>query len=162
MRDNAITYEGLARLTDELVLLTSEGRRQMAERIRQALSTDANPAENADYFAAREDQAQLERRIALLEDRIASAELVDPDEANGVVDVGELVRLRELASGETLAYELVGSTEADPSAGRISSVSPLGRALLGRKPGDVVVVEAPLGERRFELLAIETPAYARG
>ena len=160
MRDNAITYEGLARLTDELVLLTSEGRREMAERIRQALSTDANPAENADYFAAREDQARLERRIAMLEERIA--ELVDPDGENGVVDVGERVRLRELASGEEIAYELVGSTEADPGAGRISSVSPLGRALLGRKPGDVVVVDAPLGERRFELLAIETPAYARG
>jgi transcription elongation factor GreA len=162
MRDNAITYEGLARLTDELVLLTSEGRREMAERIRHALSTDANPAENADYFAAREDQARLERRIAMLEDRIAAAELVDPDGANGVVDVGERVRLRELASGEEVAYELVGSTEADPSAGRISSVSPLGQALLGRKAGDVVVVDAPLGRRRFELLAIETPAYARG
>ena len=162
MRDNAITYEGLARLTDELVLLTSEGRREMAERIRQALSTDANPAENADYFSAREDQARLERRIAMLEERIAAAELVDPDGENGVVDVGERVRLRELASGEEIAYELVGSTEADPGAGRISSVSPLGRVLLGRKPGDVVVVDAPLGERRFELLAIETPAYARG
>ena len=161
MRDNAITYEGLARLTDELVLLTSQGRREMAERIRQALSTDANPAENADYFAAREDQAQLERRISMLEERIAAAELVDPDGANGVVDVGERVRLRELASGEEIAYELVGSTEADPR-GRISSVSPLGRALLGRRPGDVVVVDAPLGERRFELLAIETPTYARG
>lgn len=162
MRDNAITQEGLTKLTDELERLRDGDRREMAERIRQAVSTDANPSENADYFEAREDQARLEQRIALLEKRVACAELVDPNGANGIVDVGERVRLQDLESGEKLAYELVGSVESDPFAGRISSVSPLGQALLGRKRGDIAVVDAPLGERRFKILAIETPVYAGG
>lgn len=157
MRSTIITPEGLARLTDELERLTSEGRREAAERLREAVASGSNLAENADFHDAREHQARLERRIAVLEERLALAELADPDAANDVVDVGERVVLRDLTSGERIAYEIVGSVEADPSAGRVSDVSPLGRALLGRREGQVAVVEAPAGLSRFEILAIETP-----
>lgn len=155
-----ITRDGLARLEEELEELTTEGRHEIAERLRYALSTESNAAENADLHQAREEQAQLERRIALLEDRIARAEPVDPDASNGVIDVGERVRLRDLETGKKLEYELVGSLESDVFAGRVSSASPLGRALLGLRKGQVAEVEAPRGLRRFKVLAIETPALA--
>jgi transcription elongation factor GreA len=154
MNDTAITQEGLGRLVDELERLTTAGRREVAERIRHAVSTDANPTENADYLDAREEQALLERRIATLEQRIGEAVLVSPDAGNGVVDVGERVKLRDLDTGAKVEYEVVGSLEADPGSGRISSVSPLGRALVGRGRGEIAVVEAPKGLFRFEILAI--------
>jgi transcription elongation factor GreA len=152
---NAITREGLARLVEELDRLRTEGREEIAERIRQAASTEANRAENTDYHHAREEQALLERRIAVLEERIGAAVVVEPDHSNGVVDVGELVRLRSLESGEEVEYVIVGSLEADPSRGRISAASPLGRALVGLAPGDVATVDAPKGRLEYEVLAIE-------
>lgn len=154
MREALITHDGMARLVQELEHLTTAARRKMAERIRDAVSTDANPAENADYHEAREEQAQLERRIALLRERIAYARPVEPDAENGAVDVGERVRLHDLDTGEKVEYELVGSVEADPLAARISVASPLGQALLGRRRGEVVVAEAPKGKLRFKVLAI--------
>jgi transcription elongation factor GreA len=160
MRHALITRDGLARLTEELDRLTTSGRQTIAERIRTAVSTDANVAENADYHHAREEQALLERRIAVLRAQIAAAEPVDPDAANGTVDIGERVRLRELRTGRTLEYTVVGSLEADPLARRISAASPLGKALLGRPRGAVVTAKTPKGRRRFEILAIEVPVGA--
>ena len=89
MREAFITPDGLVRLTEELEHLSQVGRQEVADRIRHAVSTDANAGENADYQAAREEQALLERRIAILQERIASAQLVEPDASNGSVDVGE-------------------------------------------------------------------------
>lgn len=155
MRETLITRDGLSRLTGELERLRTAGRTEMARRIQDAVRKESNPGENPDYHDAREEQALLERRIAVLEERIASAEVADPDGSNGVVDIGERVRLRDLESGEQVEYELVGSLEADPVAGRISAAAPLGRALLGRGPGDVAEFEAPRGLQRFEILAIE-------
>lgn len=154
MRTALITHEGLARLTEELEHLTTTARRAAAERIRHALSTDANAAENADYLDAREEQALLEQRIALLRERIAIAEPVEPDPENGAIDLGERVHLRDLDTGERIEYELVGSAEADPLAARISVASPLGQALLGRRRGEVVVADAPKGRLRFKVLSI--------
>jgi transcription elongation factor GreA len=142
----------------ELEELTTTGRREIAERLRHATSAEANAEESVDYQDVREDQALLERRIALLEERIASAQVVDPDAANGVVDVGERVTVRDVETGEQLEYELVGSFEGDPASGRVSSLSPLGRALLGRAPGEIAVVEAPKGAWRLEVVAIEVAA----
>jgi transcription elongation factor GreA len=157
MTDTAITQEGLSRLMDELQRLTTVGRREAAERIRDAVSTDANPAENADYLAAREEQVLLEQRIAILEHRIAGAEIVAPDANNDFVEVGERVCLHDLDSGKKVEYELVGSLEADPFAGRISSASPLGRALVGRRQGEIAIVDAPRGRLRFKILEIGVP-----
>jgi len=142
MRQVLITRDGLARLTEELDRLTTRTR-------------------NADYRHARDEQALLERRIAVLHAQIAAAQPVDPDASNGTVDIGERVRLRELRTGRTLEYTVVGSLEADPLARRISAASPLGKALLGQPRGAVVTAETPRGRRRFEILAIDEPVRAR-
>jgi transcription elongation factor GreA len=160
MRELLITPAGLARLTEELDRLRTEGRREIAERLRRSISTDADARENADYQAAREEQALLEARIARLEGQLRSARVAEPEVANGLVDVGERVRLRDLDSGRRLEYEVVGSLEADPTVGRISFESPLGRALLGRRRGDVAVVEAPRGPRHVEIVAVLEPEAA--
>jgi transcription elongation factor GreA len=154
--ETVITREGLARLGEELERLSTEGRRAIAERLAHA-AAEANPGENGDYLDARDEQALLERRIAVLEERIRTARLVEPQLGNGRVDVGERVRLRELDSGERLEVELVGPLEGDPSAGRISVASPLGKAIVGLRRGDVAGVEAPRGRRLYKVVAVEPP-----
>jgi len=161
MQTTVITQNGLARLSKELERLRTDGRRGIAERLAHATSTAANVAENADYADAREEQAFLEHRIALLENRLRSAELVEPCLGNGLVDVGERVRLRDLESGERVEIELVGPFESDASAGRVSVASPVGRAVVGRRRGEIAEVDAPLGTLRFEILAVEVAAKAR-
>jgi transcription elongation factor GreA len=158
MHESAITRAGLTRLSDELARLTTDGRREIAERLQQAAAREANRAENADYAAALENQALLERRIAVLEGRIRSAEVVEPDPENGRVDVGERVRLRDMDSDERLELELVGPLETDPSAGRISVSSPVGKAIVGLQRGEIVEIDAPRGRRRFEIVAVEMRA----
>ena len=155
MTQTLITGAGLARLRKELEHLTTTRRQEIAERIRDAVSSERNMLENGEYHDAREEQALLERRIAILQERIVDANVVDPDPENGVLDVGERVRLRDLENGQEIQYELVGSLEADPSAGRISAASPLGRALLGRRGGEVATVDAPKGRLRFKILEVE-------
>jgi transcription elongation factor GreA len=157
MVHTVITRDGLERLTDELEQLRTDGRQQIAERLRAAVSTNANVVESAEYHEARDDQATLERRIAVLEERIALAQLADPDGTNGLVDVGERVGVRDVESGRRVQYQLVGALEADASQGRVSVLSPVGRALVGRRRGDVAVVEAPQGEVRLKILSIVTP-----
>jgi transcription elongation factor GreA len=157
VNETLITPEGLARLSDELERLRTSGREAITERIRAAISTDADASANADYQAAREEQALLETRIARLERRLAAVQVAEPDAANDVVDLGERVRLRDLETGARLEYELVGSFEADPTDGRVSAASPLGQALIGRRRGDVAVVEAPTGQRRLRILTVAQP-----
>ena len=99
-------------------------------------------------------------RIALLEARLRAARLVEPQPGNGRVDVGERVRLHDLDSGERLELELVGPLEADPAEGRISVVSPLGKAVVGLRRGQVAGVDAPLGRRRLRVGAGEPPTPA--
>jgi transcription elongation factor GreA len=159
MNEILITPAGLARLEAELDRLRTEGRRHVAERLRHAATTDADVTESADYRVAQEEKDRLEARIAQLERRLAEAEVAEADDANGVIDLGERVRLRDLDTGTRIEYEVVGTLEADLSSGRISAVSPLGRALLGRRKGDVVLVDAPGGAWRFKILGIE-PAHA--
>lgn len=158
METAVITREGLARLTEELDRLTGDGRREIAERLRLAAALEANTLESAHYVGVREDQALLEQRIALLEQRIGSVHVVEPDPDNGRVDVGERVRVRDLDSGERFEFDLVGPLEADPLARRLSVAAPLGKAVLGMRRGATVDVEAPRGRRRFKVLAIATPA----
>jgi transcription elongation factor GreA len=158
MDDTVITPDGLQRLTDELERLTTDGRREMADRLRRAAAGEASAEESADYLGVREDQALLERRIALLEDRVRTARIVEPQPGNGRVDVGERVRIRDLESGERLELELVGPLEADPAAGRISIASPVGRAIQGLRRGQIAEVDAPRGRLQFKILAIEVAA----
>jgi transcription elongation factor GreA len=157
MKERLITLDGLSRLCSELDELKTIGRQEVADRIRYAVSVEADPSMSADYLAAREEQARLEARIALLEERLAAARVAGPDGANDTVDLGERVRLRDLETGRRIEYELVGTFEADPTAGRISAESPVGRALIGRRRGEVALVRAPRGEVRLRIDAIEVP-----
>lgn len=161
MDESVITREGFERLSEELERLRGDGRREIAERLRHAAASEANPDENADYLGVREDQALLERRIALLEERLCSARVVEPQLGNGRIDVGERVRLRDLDSGERLELELVGPLEADPSRGRISVASPLGKAIHGLRRGQIADVDAPRGRLRFKVTSVEAPTPAR-
>jgi transcription elongation factor GreA len=161
MDETLITREGLRRMSEELERLTTEGRREIAERLGSAAADEANAAENGDYLAVREDQALLERRIALLAERLRSVRVVEPQLGNGRVDIGERVRLRDLDSGERLELELVGPLEADPTGGRISVASPVGKAIHGLRRGDVAEVDAPRGRRRFKVVTVEVPVSAR-
>jgi transcription elongation factor GreA len=155
--DPVITKEGLERLDEELERLKTEGRRAVAERLRHAATSEANRAQNTEYVEAREELILLERRIALLQDRLRKAQLVEPCLGNGRIDIGERVRVRDVASGKRLEVELVGPLESDLSEGRVSVVSPLGRALVGLRRGEVAEVHAPLGRRSFKVLAVELP-----
>lgn len=161
MQESVITRHGLDRLNDELERLTTEGRSAASARLAEASARGADRLADADYLDAIEDRVDLERRIAVLELRLRSAEVVEPRPGNGRADVGEWVRLRDLASGDLLELQLVGRFEADASAGRISVVSPLGRAVLGARAGEVVEVSAPAGVARYEVVAIESPDPAR-
>jgi transcription elongation factor GreA len=154
MNETLITPTGLARLSGELERLRTSGRQAVTERIRVAKATDADANNNPDYQAAREEHAQLEARIARLEQRLAVALVAEPDAANDVVDLGERVRLRDLKTGARHEYELVGTLEADPAAGRISAASPLGRALIGRRRGEIAVFQSPRGRRRLKILSV--------
>jgi transcription elongation factor GreA len=161
MDESVITRDGFERLETELEQLISRGRREIAERLHHAATSEANRSESADYLVVREDQALLERRIALLEERLRTAQILEPQSADGRIDVGERVRLRDLDSGERLEIQLVGPVESDASDGRISVASPLGRAIVGLRRGEIAEVDAPRGRLRFKVLAVETDAPAR-
>jgi transcription elongation factor GreA len=158
VRESLITRDGFARLSEELECLKGDGRRAVADRLRSAAASEANRAENADYLDACEEKARLERSIALLEERLRSALIVEPRLGNGRIDVGERVLVRDLSSGRPLEVELVGHLEADLEAGRVSVASPLGRALVGLRDGEIADVDAPGGQLRYEVLAVELPA----
>ena len=155
MNEMLITPAGLARLEAELDRLRTDGRRNAAERLRHAAATEADVTESADFRVAREEKDRLEAQIAQLERRLAETEIAEADADNDVIDLGERVRLRNLDNGTRIDYQVVGTLEADLLTGRISAVSPLGRALLGRRRGDIVRVEAPGGVRRFKILRID-------
>ena len=157
MNYSFITPGGLARIERELGHLVSAGRQDIQDRLRHAIRTDANVLENADYHEALRDLAALERRVAVLRERIESAQVVEPDRAEAAIEVGERVRVRELSSGETAEYQLVGALEADPVRRRISILSPLGQALLGKCAGDTAVVDAPRGRLHYEILSTSAP-----
>jgi transcription elongation factor GreA len=148
-----ITREGYERLRAELEHLVTARRREVAEWLREAREDGAEPGENPDVGAALDEQAQLERRIDEIEAALAVARIAEPPEP-GVAGIGRHVRLRLDGAAEPVAYELVGALEADPTTRRISVGSPVGRALVGRRAGDLVAVETPGGVRTVEILAV--------
>lgn len=155
MEELVITSTGFARLNKELERLQTEERRRVADRLRGATGSEANLTQNTEYLDAREEKIQLEQRIGLIQGRLRSARVVKPRLGNGRVDVGERVRVREVTSGHSLELELVGQLEGDLAAGRVSVASPLGRALVGLRKGEIAAVEAPRGRFGFEVLAVE-------
>jgi len=147
----ALTAEGDARLRAELDELTRVRRPQILARIRTA-KEHGDLKENAEYHAAREEQSFLEGRVQAIEARLRSAVIVEAPAAGSRVGLGSVVTLDD--DGETVVYTIVGADESDPARGRISSSSPVGRALVGRDSGDYVVVSTPAGEARYRILEI--------
>ena len=147
----ALTPDGEARLRAELDELTRVKRPQVIARIRTA-KEHGDLKENSEYHAAREEQSFLEGRVQAIEARLRSAVIVEAPAAGSRVGLGSVVTVDD--DGETVAYTIVGADESDPPRGRISSSSPVGRALVGRDTGDYVVVVTPAGERRYRILGI--------
>ena len=152
-KDVILTPEGLEKLKQEIEHLSVTRRREVAERIKEAREF-GDISENSEYDDAKNEQAMLESRIAQLEDKLRSAQVIDASELdNNVVRVGSLVSVKDDKS-KSFHYTIVGSTEADPSANRLSNESPVGKALIGRKKGDAVSVPTPKGERKLTISKI--------
>lgn len=147
-----LTKEGLRALEDELEQLVNVRRTEVAERIRQARDF-GDIAENAEYTEAKNEQSLVEGRIQTLEAMVRNAVMIEEEpRQRGVVAVGSQVRVSSDEGEES--YSIVGAAEADPLAGRISNESPLGRALLGHRPGDEVEWTSPIGTSRVKILSI--------
>jgi transcription elongation factor GreA len=151
MSDTLLTADGMDSLMHELERLRAR-RAQIADELRGAYAAEGNLSENAEYHVALEDQALLERRIAILEQRCREAEIVQADPTDGEVGIGEAVRVRDLDSGDVLHYRIVGAGEADPANGHISYRSPVGAALLGRRANETIELDTPGGRLRLEVL----------
>ena len=150
--DLLVTARGYERLRLELETLRGEGRRAMSERLREARA-DGPLEDNPALFDLLEEQAQLERRIATLEARLAAARIAEPN-GDGSAGIGSSVRLRDLETNELVEYEVVGAIEGNVGQGRVSLEAPVGRALLGAAAGDIVTVACPRGELRFEVMSV--------
>jgi transcription elongation factor GreA len=149
-----LTYEGLKRLEDELQELKVVRRKDVAAKIKEARS-QGDLSENAEYDAAKEEQAEIEARIGLIEKMLRNAEVIDEDDIDvDAVSIGSKVTILDKEYDEEIEYLIVGSTEADPIGGRISNESPLGMALLDKKVGDNISVEAPDGVIKYKILNI--------
>ena len=149
-----LTEQGLNKLEIELDELKAVRRKEIAARIKVALSF-GDISENSEYDQAKNEQAQLEERIAKLEGMLRNAKVIDEDEIRtDVVSVGSKVAVKDLEYDEEMEYIIVGSAEADPFEGKISNESPLGSSLLGRKKGDVVKVPVPDGIIEYAILDI--------
>lgn len=149
-----VTPAGYARLEKELDQLQRERRRELADRLAYALDVDPDVVDNSDYLAAKEELAALEGRINRLEQQLLTARIVTREERDGLVELGSKVRLRDLDSGDNVELELVGQLETDAGASRISHVSPVGAAVLGRRKGDRVRVRAPKRVFRLEIVDV--------
>jgi transcription elongation factor GreA len=155
LKEVILTPEGYEKLKHEIDHLRGDKRREVAERIRVAREF-GDIAENAEYDDAKNEQAMLEHKIALLEERLLSARVIEKkDIAKDVVSVGSKVRLRDVAANKTFEYQIVGSAEANPAENKLSNESPVGKAILGRKKGEVVEVAAPRGALKFKILEIK-------
>lgn len=158
MSSRAVVYltpEGYQALEEELEYLKTVRRQEVADRLHNALS-EGELLENAELEEARREQSFVEGRILDLEESLRKAHLIVKSQKNGdIVTIGSTVTVREEGSPEDEEYFVVGSTEADPSKGRISNESPLGQALIGKRIGDKAVVRAPAGDIVFKIVAID-------
>ncbi len=150
-----LTAEGLKKIEQKLDHLKSVRRREVAERIKQAIEF-GDISENSEYEDAKNEQAFIEGEILTLEKMLRNAKLIDEDEISAdVVTIGSTVVLKDLEFGDILEYTIVGSAEADPTESRISNESPVGEAILGRKVGSVVEVNVPAGTLKYEIVDIK-------
>jgi transcription elongation factor GreA len=151
-----LTPEGLKKLEGELEILKTVKRREVAQRIKEALEF-GDISENSEYDDAKNEQAFIEGRIITLEKMLRNAKIIEHDENeqdDGVVTIGKTVLLRDLETSEEFEYRIVGSAEADPSQARISNESPVGKAIMGKSVGDVIQVEVLDGVLEYEILKV--------
>ena len=149
-----ITDDGLKKLEEELEYLKTEGRVDIAEKIKVARGY-GDLSENSEYDEAKNEQAKIEARIVEIEAMLKNVEIIEDVKGNTKsVIVGVKVKVLDEEYGDECEYRVVGSTEADPRNGKISDESPVGKALLGKKIGEEVIVEAPGGEFKLKILGI--------
>ncbi len=150
-----MTYEGLKKLEEELEYLKTEKRKEISERIKVALGY-GDLSENSEYDEAKTEQAQVELKIAELENTLRNAKVVDEDEVdNKIVQVGNKVKVHDMEFDEDAEYTIVGSTEVDLSIGKISNESPIGKALLGKKKNEIAEAVLDNGDvLKFKILKI--------
>lgn len=150
-----LTKEGYDKLVAEHEELVAVKRAEVAERIKEAISY-GDISENAEFDSAKNEQAELEERIHKLETMIRKAKIVQEEDVSGdVVNVGLKVTVKDMGSGQEEQYAIVGATESDPFNGKISNESSVGKALIGHKKGDQVVVEIPDGTVTYEIISID-------
>ena len=155
LKEVILTPEGYEKLKQEIEYLSNDKRREVADRIRVAREF-GDIAENAEYDDAKNEQAMLEHRIAQLEERLLSARVITKKEiSKDTVSVGATVRMRDMAANKTVEYHIVGSAEANPAENKLSNESPVGKAIIGHKKGEVVEVTAPRGALKFKILEIK-------
>jgi transcription elongation factor GreA len=154
-RQIVLTPEGYRRLKDEIDYLSTKKRAEVAERIRDARQY-GDISENSEYDDAKNEQAMVEQRIVVLEEKLRSATVIDAENVStDTVGVGTKVTLQDVKSGEIVQYSIVGSAEADPTDHRLSNESPVGRAIVGRKAGEKINVKVPQGVTKLKVLSIE-------
>ncbi len=155
-KDVILTPEGLEKLKVELEHLSTEKRREVAERIKEAREF-GDISENSEYDDAKNEQAMLEARIANVQEKIRMATVIEPEDlSTEVVAVGSVVHVKDEQTGKSVRYTIVGSAEAKPAENRLSNESPVGRALLGRRRNDEVSVQVPRGPaRKLKITKIE-------
>ena len=160
-QDIVLTKEGYEELSAKLKVLKSEGRSEIAEKLKVARSF-GDLSENSEYDEAKSEQAKLEAEISDIEVRLSRATIIDEEENSNteVVHLGSIVTIKGTAKGSAeRTYTITGFAQADPSKGRISDESPVGKALLGHKVGDKVTVEAPLGVMTYKIVKLENETH---
>ena len=158
-KKNILTYEGLQKLENELQDLKIVKRKEVAQKIKEARE-QGDLSENAEYDAAKDEQRDIEARIEELEKILKNVEVVDMEEDSNNLDkvsFGLTVKVKDNEFGDEMEFKIVGATEANSLKGKISNESPLGKALIGAKKGDVVSVEAPAGVIEYTILDIYKP-----
>ena len=154
-KKNILTYEGLRKLEEELEDLKVVRRKEVADKIKEARE-QGDLSENAEYDAAKDEQREIEARIEELEKILKNAEVVDEDEVDvDTINIGCKVKVLDVEFDEELEFRIVGSTEASSLQGKISNESPVGKALLRHKVGDVVEVETQAGVIEYKILEIQ-------
>ena len=156
-KKNVLTQEGLQRYEEELQELKVVRRKEVAQKIKEARE-QGDLSENAEYDAAKDEQRDIEARIADLEELLKNSTLIDVDNiSDESVNLGLIVTVLDEEFNEEMELEIVGSSTSDSLNGKISNESPLGAAMLGKKVGDEVILEAPAGEFKYKILKIRKP-----
>lgn len=149
-----MTYEGIKKLEDELEFLKTVKRKDITEKIKVALSF-GDLSENSEYDEAKNEQAFVEGRILQLENMLKNADILDESEIHSdIINVGSVVKAKDLEFGDVDEYTIVGSAEADPMENKISNESPVGKSFMGKKVGDIVEVAIPDGVSKYEIMEI--------